>query len=286
VRREAANRVTINCWYQRQCGAVGVDSATLGVVCTASPNVSPSLRLTLCPLCLPHCVSHCVSLAVSLTLCPLCLPHCVSPTVSPLQSNVGLEMQQRACEYGRLLDGHDAMRPALLEPLPPMREELLAGAATALGIDGDGAERLRGHGGGGDAGGREFLAPVSTPQPPPGGGCQTHGVGWCCHVTHPPLNGVCITTQVTTAPADALGDLLGMDMLGDEPPPAGGSSSGGGGGADFLSDLLGGDLTIAAPAANGVDALADLFGGSPMPAGGGAPLPYPYPTLCPPVQSS
>ena len=24
VRREAANRVTINCWYQRRCGAVGV----------------------------------------------------------------------------------------------------------------------------------------------------------------------------------------------------------------------------------------------------------------------
>jgi hypothetical protein len=28
VRREAANRVTINCWYQRRCGAVGVDSST------------------------------------------------------------------------------------------------------------------------------------------------------------------------------------------------------------------------------------------------------------------
>jgi hypothetical protein len=26
VRREAANRVTIDCWYQRRCGAVGVDS--------------------------------------------------------------------------------------------------------------------------------------------------------------------------------------------------------------------------------------------------------------------
>jgi hypothetical protein len=24
VRREAANRATINCWYQRRCGAVGV----------------------------------------------------------------------------------------------------------------------------------------------------------------------------------------------------------------------------------------------------------------------
>jgi hypothetical protein len=24
VRREAANRVTINCWYQRRCSAVGV----------------------------------------------------------------------------------------------------------------------------------------------------------------------------------------------------------------------------------------------------------------------
>jgi hypothetical protein len=28
VRREAANRVTSNCWYQRQRGAVGVDSST------------------------------------------------------------------------------------------------------------------------------------------------------------------------------------------------------------------------------------------------------------------
>ena len=26
--REAANRVTVNCWYQRQCGAVGVDAST------------------------------------------------------------------------------------------------------------------------------------------------------------------------------------------------------------------------------------------------------------------
>jgi hypothetical protein len=31
VRREAANRVTINCWYQRRCGAVGVDASTCAV---------------------------------------------------------------------------------------------------------------------------------------------------------------------------------------------------------------------------------------------------------------
>jgi hypothetical protein len=31
VRREAANRVTIDYWYKRQCGAVGVDSSSGGV---------------------------------------------------------------------------------------------------------------------------------------------------------------------------------------------------------------------------------------------------------------
>ena len=40
MRREAANRVTIQCWYQRQCGAVGGDSSTWCVVCGCAVNAA------------------------------------------------------------------------------------------------------------------------------------------------------------------------------------------------------------------------------------------------------
>ena len=132
------------------------------------------------------------------------------------------------------------MRPALLEAMPPMREDLLAGAATALGSELD-AVRVGG-------GGAEASNPASG-------------------------------TTAAAAAVDPLGDLLGLDMLGDAPAAGaagGGAGGGGGGGADLLSDLLGGDLTAPAapaapaPAANGVDALADLLGGSAV-VGGPAP---------------
>jgi hypothetical protein len=148
--------------------------------------------------------------------------------------------------------GHDAMRPALLEAMPPMREDLLAGAATALGSELD-AVRVGG-------GGAEASNPVAG------------------------------TTAAAATVVDPLGDLLGLDMLGDAPAAGtaggagGGGGSGGGGGADLLSDLLGGDLTAPAapatpvPAANGVDALADLLGGS---AAVGGPVPAAAATVDP-----
>jgi hypothetical protein len=43
VGREAANRVTINCWYQRQCGAAGVDSSEVRA-CADNPNFLSQAR--------------------------------------------------------------------------------------------------------------------------------------------------------------------------------------------------------------------------------------------------
>jgi hypothetical protein len=48
MRREAANRVTVDCWYRRRCGAVGVDASTSaylrsrGCVMDAIPRSSSS----------------------------------------------------------------------------------------------------------------------------------------------------------------------------------------------------------------------------------------------------
>ncbi|KAK3281025.1 hypothetical protein CYMTET_11164 [Cymbomonas tetramitiformis] len=51
------------------------------------------------------------------------------------QGSISLEVQQRACEYSRLFV-HEAIRPALLENMPPLNEDLTASGRANISMEG------------------------------------------------------------------------------------------------------------------------------------------------------
>eukprot|EP00216_Chloropicon_sp_CCMP2111_P004951 CAMPEP_0198243782 /NCGR_PEP_ID=MMETSP1446-20131203/30684_1 /TAXON_ID=1461542 ORGANISM="Unidentified sp, Strain CCMP2111" /NCGR_SAMPLE_ID=MMETSP1446 /ASSEMBLY_ACC=CAM_ASM_001112 /LENGTH=840 /DNA_ID=CAMNT_0043927703 /DNA_START=54 /DNA_END=2576 /DNA_ORIENTATION=- len=174
----------------------------------------------------------------------------VKALIGKYKTSSFVELQQRACEYGRLFM-HEKIRPQLLEHMPPM--------LTDDGEDEQSTPTSAGNG------------TTRPPQPAEAAG-TTNDTGLGVDL----LGGVDdIMAGPSSSGADALADLLGgADLSSPVPAPQAVSAK-----PNDLMDMLGGGAAPQAPQAAAGDPLADLMGTGPATASTGFEQPAMQPAF-------
>lgn len=174
--------------------------------------------------------------------------------ISTFQCSMALELQQRACEFLRLLEpAVDPLRAELLSRIPALDEATLkarrAGFAEENQKDGEGGGRDASPTRGQEAVNGALSGTGLSPVRPSAGGGPSGGGGGDLLLD---LDDIFGAGTAPAAPPNTMG-------ASPRPPP---SAAGMGGGGDLLADIFSSSTTT--PATPSVNALADMFGGPAM----------------------